>query len=101
MFTIGLIKEVSLTRWTIVLLLLAASTAHTQEVFRYPVSQVKLLRDQRGELHIDKTAVSYRSENGETTISIPLADIRKADVSEPGIIRLETYDVLKRKLAGC
>jgi len=82
----------------IALLLIAASATQAQEVFRYPVSQVKLLRDQRGELQIDKTAVSYRSENGETTIRIPLEDIRKADLSEPGIIRIETYDVLKRKL---
>jgi hypothetical protein len=87
-----------LTKRIIALLLIATSTAHSQEVFRYPVSHVRLLRDQSGELQIDTTAVSYRSENGETTIRIPLRDIRKADVSEPGVIRIETYDILKRRL---
>lgn len=86
-----------MTKRFIVLLLITTVAAHAQEVFRYPVSQVRFLRDRRGELQINRTAVSYESENGETTIHIPLEDIRTADVSEPGVIRIETYDVLKRK----
>lgn len=75
-------------------------TASGQDDFRYPVFRCKLLRDEPGQLEISKTGVSYRSDNGKTTIHIPLKDILEADVSDPGVMRFETYDILKRRLTG-
>src|SRR5262249_33961688 len=42
----------------------------------------------------------YRSDNGRTTIHIAVADIREADLSDPAIVRITTYDILKRRLTG-
>jgi len=81
-------------------LLLAGAVAHAQEVFRYPVFRLKAARDEPGQLQVDQSGVSYRSDRGKTSIRIPLADVHQADVSDPRFIRIETYDILKRRLAG-
>lgn len=81
-------------------MLMAAALVQAEELFRYPVFREKLLRDERGELQIDDGGVSYKPADGKNSILIPLADVREADVSDPRIIRIETYDILKRNLAG-
>lgn len=79
-------------------LLALASTLWADDVFKYPVYLQKLPRHQKGELVIDKTAISYKSEDGKRTIQIALGDIYEADVSHPREVRIETYDIVKRKL---
>jgi hypothetical protein len=77
-------------------------TANIQaaETFRYSVKRDKLPRDERGELQVDATGLHYRSENGKNSIRVAFGDIHKADLSDPRVIRIETYDILKRKLTG-
>ena len=82
------------------LLLCAASAAQAGEAFRFPVVRDKFLRDESGQLTIDDEGITYRSNNGKTSLQFPYADIRKADLSRPNLIRLHIYDRLKRKLGG-
>jgi hypothetical protein len=42
--------------------------------------------------------MSYRSDDRRTALTLRFEDIREADVSVPGRIRIVTYDVLKRDL---
>jgi len=82
----------------VVSFILLATVSHGAEVFTYHVERDRLIRDQRGELRIDAGGLSYKSDNGKTTLQIPLGEIREADVSDPRIIDVKTYDVLKRSL---
>lgn len=82
------------------LMLILATAAGTDQTFNYSVMRVKLLRDEPGELRIDPGSIRYRSEDGETSIQIPLEDVYEIDLSDPRIIRIATYDQLKRKLSG-
>ncbi len=56
---------------------------------------VPLLKKERGRLIFSDSGVTYKSQNGKTSIELPYADIREADVSEPRKVRLETYNILK------
>lgn len=76
-------------------------SAMAAESFRYPVARTRpVWRDERGELRIDVSGVSYQSDNGKTKIQLGFEDIRKADVSSPKQVRIETYDRLRRKAGG-
>ena len=82
----------------IAILFSVASDLWADDVFRYAVYREKLTRDEKGELVIDQTAISYKSEDGKMSVQIPLADVYEADVSHLREIRIETYDLVKRKL---
>ena len=82
------------------LLLCAASATQAADAFRFPVARDKFLRDELGQLTIDDEGITYQSDNGKTSLRLAYADIRKVDVSRPNVIRLQTYDRLKRRLTG-
>ena len=77
-----------------------SAQVETAESFRYSVKRDKLPRDEQGELQVDATGLRYRSENGKSSTRIAFGDIHKADLSDRRVIRIETYDILKRKLTG-
>ena len=87
-------------KFLLALLLCAASAAQAGEAFRFPVVRDKFLRDESGQLTIDDEGITYRSDNGKTSLEFAYADIRKANLSRPNLIRLHVYDRLKRKLGG-
>jgi hypothetical protein len=74
--------------------------ANAADEFRYQVFRSKFPRDEAGQLEISRAGVAYRSDNGKTKLQIRLVDILEADLSDPKAIRLETYDVVKRRLTG-
>jgi len=77
-----------------------ASNLWADDIFRYSVYLERLPRQEKGELVIGQTSISYRSEDGKRSIQIPFGDIYEADVSNPREVRIETYDALKRRLLG-
>jgi len=79
--------------------LLAALTACAED-FEYSVWRVRLRRDEPGRLRIGAAGVSYQADRGKTRIEIALEDIHEADVSDARVIRIETYDIVKRRLTG-
>jgi len=81
----------------IVGLLVAAAVAQPVE---FSVSWKRLLRDKAGSLTVAASGVRFDSADGTASIELPLADIRRADLSDPKAVSFETYDVLKRKLEG-
>src|SRR5947209_14063780 len=81
-------------------LFLAAGTAQAQTDFRYDVLRPKTLKDEPGQLQIGASGVEYRSANGKTSIRLPFINIRQMDISDPSAFRIETYEMLKRKLSG-
>jgi len=69
--------------------------------FQYDVIRQRTMqKDEAGQLRIDDSGVNYRSANGKTLITLPFIDVREMDVADPSIIRIETYEMLKRKLSG-
>ena len=85
-------------KFLLALLLCAASAAQAGEAFRFPVVRDKFLRDESGQLTMDDEGIRYRSDNGKTSLEFAYVDIRKVNLSRPDVIRLQTYDRLKRKL---
>jgi hypothetical protein len=81
----------------IALIALAATGAADQDVFDLQVTRVRVLRNQPGDLHIDAAGLTFRSSEGKTTITIPIQDLRKADVADAHALRFETYEVQKWK----
>lgn len=81
---------------------LAMGTPVPSPDFEFSVVRVRsavglpLPKKERGRLIFSDSGASYRSENGKTSVEVPYADIREADVSDPRKIRIETYDILKR-----
>jgi hypothetical protein len=67
------------------------------EVFDMKVEHVRFLRNQRGDLHIDAQGVTFRSDDNKTTITIPMQDLREADVSDPRSLRFQAYEIQKWK----
>jgi len=65
--------------------------------FDLKVTRVRMLRNQRGDLHIDDAGVTFRSSDGKTTVTIPMKDLREADVADAHALRFETYEVQKWK----
>jgi len=84
----------------VILMLLVGAVSLGAADFRYQVWRVKHGRDQPGRLEIGEGGVSYVSDNGKTTIHVPLPDIREADVSDPRLVQIETYDRGKRRLGA-
>ncbi len=54
-----------------------------------------MLRNQAGDLHIDAEGVTFRSSDGKTSVTIPMKDLREADVADPHALRFQTYEVQK------
>lgn len=88
----------------VVLLILSIATAGVQTPadFKYDVVRIRtpLQKDEPGQLRIDSTGIEYRSTNGKTSVRLPFIDVSEMDVSDPSAIRIETYEMLKRKLSG-
>src|SRR5581483_10779867 len=80
--------------WTVALL---AAGATEKDVFDMKVERVRILRNQPGGLHIDAQGITFRSVDGKTSITIPMQDLRGADVADPHSLRFETYEVQKWK----
>jgi hypothetical protein len=68
--------------------------------FSFAVYRTKLTRDEPGQLEISESGVRYHADKKKTSITLPFADIRRADVSDPSRITLETFDITKRRLGG-
>jgi hypothetical protein len=82
----------------VALVLLFNAIALAAESFQFSVSRVRTLRrDEPGRLEISASGASYQSEDAKSKLQIAMEDIREADVSDRRVIRLETYDRLKRK----
>jgi hypothetical protein len=73
------------------------ASATERNVFDLKVQRVRMLRNQAGDLHIDAEGVMFRSSDGKTTLSIPMKDLREADVANPHALQFETYEVQKWK----
>jgi hypothetical protein len=79
------------------LIVLLATGAADQDVFDLQVTRVRILRNQSGDLHIDTAGLTFRSSDGKTTITIPMQDLREADVADLRALRFETYEIQKWK----
>jgi hypothetical protein len=71
--------------------------APEKEVFDLKVTRVRILRDQPGDLHINSEGVTFQSSDGKTTVTIPMEDLREAEIADPHALRFETYEVQKWK----
>src|SRR6202790_676582 len=71
--------------------------AQENSVFDLKVTRVRTLRDQPGDLHIDKQGIAFRSTDGKTSIEIPMKDLRDVSVADPHALRFGTYEVQKWK----
>src|SRR5882724_7453879 len=76
---------------------LLAAGATEKDVFDLKVERVRILRNQPGDLHVDAQGITFRSADGNTSITIPMQDLREADVAAPHSLRFETYEVQKWK----
>src|SRR5947199_10653841 len=80
---------------------IAVGSPQTQSPFQYDVVHTKSLqKDEPGQLRIDTSGIEYRSANGKTSIRLPFIDVHEMDIADPSAIRIETYEMLKRKLSG-
>jgi hypothetical protein len=85
----------------LLILSMAAGSPQTQPRFQYEVVRTKSLqKNEPGQLRIDTAGIEYRSANGKTSIRVPFIDLHEMDVSDPSAIRIETYEMLKRRLSG-
>jgi len=76
-----------------------SAAALAADSFKFPVARVRpLWPDEPGQLEIGAAGISYQSANGKTKVHAAMDDIREADVADPKIIHIETYDRLRRKL---
>src|SRR6266849_10951775 len=74
-----------------------AAGAKEKDVFDLKVERARILRNQPGDLHVDANGITFRSSDGKTSITIPMQDLREADVADPRSLRFETYEVQKWK----
>jgi len=72
-------------------------TQNVPDVFDLKVERVRILKNQRGDLHIDGQGISFQSLDGKTKISVPIDDLRQADVADPRSLRFQAYEVEKWK----
>jgi len=85
----------------LLILFLAAGSPQAQPSFQYDVVRSRSMqKDETGRLRIDELGIQYRSANGKTSLSLPFIDVQEMDVADPSTIRIETYEMLKRKLSG-
>src|SRR6266851_173855 len=73
------------------------ATGADKGIFDLPVTRVRMLRNQPGDLHVDAEGITFRSTDGKTSITIALRDLREADVADAHALRFETYEVQKWK----
>ena len=59
----------------VTLLLALVLGVKAQDQFRFPVYREKTLHDERGKLEISETALSYRSDNGKASFTLPFSEI--------------------------
>ena len=83
-----------------VLLMILTVGAHAADQFEFAVFRDRLPRKEAGQLVISDAGISYRSDHRKTVIDISLLNVFQADVSDPKVIRIETYDIAKKKLVG-
>src|SRR5262249_5613849 len=74
-----------------------AVAQNTPEAFDLKVGRVRTLKNQPGDLHIDTQGVTFKSLDGKTTVSIPMDDLREANVADPRELRFQAYEVQKWK----
>lgn len=79
---------------------ISAATLCAAESFAYSVFRDRWPRKESGLLQISELGVRYRSDDGKTLIEIALVDVLRGDVSDPRVIRIDTYDRLQRRLSG-
>jgi hypothetical protein len=85
----------------LLILSLAMGGPQAQLIFQYDVVRTRSMqKDEPGQLRIDGSGIQYRSANGKTSINLPFIDVHEMDVADPSMIRIETYELLKRKLSG-
>ena len=80
------------------LLAIAAHLVFAQNApgtFDLKVERVRILRNQPGDLHIDAQGITFRSRDGKASITIPVQDLREADVANPHALRFQAYEVRK------
>ena len=82
------------------LMLVSAVGGLSADSFEFAVFRDHLPRKEAGRLVISAVGISYRSDQQKTVIDIPLLNVFQADVSDPKVIRIETYDIAKKKLLG-
>src|SRR5437879_5426781 len=81
-------------------LLSTVAVAEGATPFEFAVYRTKLPRHEPGQLKINESGVSYLSESGKTSLTLPFLDIREADLSDPTRITLTMYDIAKLRLGG-
>jgi hypothetical protein len=85
----------------LLILSMAAGGLQAEQTFQYDVVRTRTAqRDEPGQVRIDESGIQYRSTNRKTSITLPFIDVHEMDISDPSTIRLETYEMLKRKLSG-
>jgi hypothetical protein len=82
------------------LILLCLIVPAAAEEFRFPVWRVRLTRDEPGQLVINEERLTYVADKRRTRIDYALLDIHEADVSDPRVIRIQAYDIARRRLGG-
>jgi hypothetical protein len=84
----------------VVLLALAVQFIVAQnapDVFDLKVERVRMLKDQPGDLHIDRNGITFQSRDGKKKISLSIDDLREADVADSRALRFQAYEVQKWK----
>lgn len=84
----------------VVLGMILAEAAYAADHFEFAVFRNHLPRKEAGQLVISDAGIRYRSDHHKTVIDIPLLNVFQADVSDPKVIRIETYDITKKNLLG-
>ena len=88
----------TLTRFvTLMAVVAAVSQGQTSGALDLKVERVRLLKNQPGNLHIDAKGITFHSLDKKTTITIPMEDLREADVADPQSLRFQAYEVQKWK----
>ena len=85
----------------LLILSIATGGLQAQPDFQYDVVHSRSLqKDEPGQLRINESGFEYGSANGKTSVRLPFIDVHEMDLSDPSVIRIETYEMLKRKLSG-
>jgi hypothetical protein len=89
--------KISAVLGVVTLAINAGLAQNAPDAFDLKVEHVRTLKNQPGDLHIDGQGVTFRSEDGKTTITVPMTNLREVDVSDPGALRFQTFEVPKWK----
>lgn len=74
-----------------------SAAENVPEAFDFKVDRVRILKNQPGDLHIDRQGITFQSRDSKTRISIPIGDLREANVADPRALRFQAYEVRKWK----